>query len=274
MPATLEAAALTDSYRRRLIVLRDTSAATVVRLLDSIDLDGDVDGQVSAWIDTATMLLSSAQVEAARAAVQYLAAYVTASGSTPARGVVDPADYRGMRLFGRPLDVALSAAPATLLWRLGRSDGRGLAVASGLAQAMRVARSAVMAAGRGAQSDVMDADPSVSGWRRVTSSDPCGACMGAADGRVMRSDAGLEVHDSCRCTAEAVLSGVDNDRLRRPTGQELFDRLDRDGQNAMFEGRGGADKAEVVRREGVGTLIDVRSGRLTETSMSDLPDVA
>ena len=270
MPATPEAAALTDAHRRRLILLRDTTAAVVVRMLDQVDLDGDVDGQIDRWLASSTSLVGSAQADAAGVSARYVAAYVAASGLEPRRLSVDVARFRGMPVFGRRLEMALASAPAAMLWRLGRSDGRTQALAAGLSEATRVCRSAVMAAGRAGQSEAMVQDGRVSGWRRVTSTDPCGGCMGAADGRVLRTEAGMEIHDACRCTAEAVLDGVDDGRFRRPTGQEMFDRLDSDGQGRLFAGRGGAEKAEVVRREGVGVLVDRRAGRLTEAPLAEV----
>ncbi|MCK9250358.1 MAG: hypothetical protein M0P31_15465 [Solirubrobacteraceae bacterium] len=82
------------------------------------------------------------------------------------------------------------------------------------------------------------------GWVRKAEATACGACLALADGRVrppsMRS---FPKHTRCRCIAVPV--GPDGERP--PTGREVFDGLTVEEQNALFDHRGGAAKAELLR---------------------------
>lgn len=271
MPATAEAAEVTANYRRQLLAIRDQLVRVIALQLRGIDFDGDLERQIRAWTEDATGTVELGQREVARLASLYVPAYLTASGVEP--DPVDPLDvdrYAGRTPFGRQVQASLAMAPGAMLWRLGRGDGRNVAVTSGVARATRVTRTAVMGAAREAQTDAMAPQRQILGWRRVTSARPCGACLTAADGTLHgRRRAFARFHDSCRCTAEPAIRGLP-ERYRRPTGQELFDSLDENEQAGLFAGMGGADKAAIVRERGVAVLADERGGQLTETRMSDL----
>jgi hypothetical protein len=260
---------VSDRYRQRLIVLRDEVTRLAADGLRSIDLDRNLDDQIATYTALTTRSLEAAQREAARMASIYVPAYLAASGATSSANPIDHTSYSGIDLFGRRLSSAVASAPVAMLWRLGRSDGRATAVATGFAKISAVSRTAVMGSARTAQGDQMAAEPAIRGWRRVTSSRPCGACLAAADGEISPVRSDFPLHDACRCTAEPAIEGHP-DRYPRPTGQDIFDRLSADEQAALFAGRGGADKAALVREAGVTALLDRRGGRITEKALTDL----
>lgn len=269
MPANQQAAATTDVYRAQLLRLRERVTRQLALNVRGVDLDEDLEEQFAAWTEQATLLVELGQREAARMASVYVPAFLRASGVEPRSEPVDIDDHVGTDPFGKPVDAALATVPAVLLWRLGRGDGRPTALASGVVRSQRVTRTAVMGAARSAQAETMTRESVVVGWRRVTSAKPCGACLGLATGQVESKRRPVKVHDSCRCTAEPVLRNV-VEPLRRPSGQQLFDRLDPEAQDALFAGTGGAAKAAIVRERGVSVLVDERGGRSTEKRLVDL----
>ena len=269
MPPTEESARVTEAYRQRLIRMRDGITRLVAPALGSFDLDGDVDAQVTRWLAAAVSAVEAGQADAARLGDRYITGYLRGAGIERQTTRVDVSDHVGRDSFGRTVARALESAPTALLWRLGSSHGRAAAMASGLSTATRATRTAITDAARSAQAAVMDSEPRISGWRRVTSSRPCGACLASSDGRVHPAGSLPETHDSCRCTVEPVLTGVP-DRFRRPTGQEMFDRMGPQEQDALFAGTGGAAKAATVRERGVGVLLSRQSGRITETPLANV----
>ena len=92
----------------------------------------------------------------------------------------------------------------------------------------------------------MASEDRVKGWRRVIGGNPCGACLAEADGRTHDPTDPFRRHSHCRCVREPVVRGVP-DRYRRPTGREHFDALTPEGQAALFHGRGGEEKAALIR---------------------------
>lgn len=271
MPANRDAAAVTAGYRRRLIRLRDRATRQAALTWRGIDLDADdLEAAFAAWVDDTAATVRTAQTEASRLSGVYLAAYLGASGVTPRWDGPDPEAHAGRDAGGGRLAEGLRAAPAALLWRLGRGDGRTTAMASGVARLTRTTRTGVMGAARDTLREGMVAEPSVIGYRRVTSTRPCGACLAEAGEMVGEPGRALAFHGSCRCTQEAVLRGV-TERARRPSGQQMFDRMTREEQAALFAGRGGEAKAAAVRTSGVSALThrDDR-GRLIEAPLAAL----
>lgn len=269
MPPTAQAAAVTDRHRQQLLAVREQVTTTAVDAFLALDLDRPLDPQIARWSRQAVSVVELGQRDAARLTAAYLPAYLAAAGLTSSADPLDVDRYVGLGPFGRTLSAAIATAPRAMLWRLAHGVGRRLALATGVAEARRAARSSIMGAARASQADLMADEPAVTGWRRVTSPRPCGGCLSAADGRTVTDRQPMPIHDSCRCTAEAVL--LDQaERFARPTGQQLFDRLTRAEQDELFTGRGGAEKAAVVRARGVGVLAAHHGGRLTEAALADL----
>lgn len=241
MPATERSLAITDAYRARMIAAREAVARILLdrwRYLDWNDLAGSFDE----WRGTAAWAIAAGQREAATLSGAYLAAYVASETGERAEATVDPDAYTGTTRDGRPiaplLGVALIATKQAILRQRPPRD----ALAAGAARAVRIARTEVMEAGRRALGDAMQAEPRVKGYRRVTSGRrSCGACLGLASGEIRRTNRGLQIHASCRCTAEPVLAGV-REEVHRPTGREMFERMSPAEQDATL-----GPKAALIR---------------------------
>lgn len=90
-----------------------------------------------------------------------------------------------------------------------RSRGKSETVArdESFVEAAGAASRQVLTGGRQSLLTLLDDDPQVRGWIRVTDGDPCAFCaMLASRGPVFKSQesAGFSAHDHCACTAEPV----------------------------------------------------------------------
>lgn len=265
MPPNQEAAAVTARFRRNLLTLRDAVARSAAARLGNIDLDGGrqaINDQVAEWIRSTALLLGLAQQQAARLANDYVSGYMAAAGLTPAVDI-DLGAHVGKDPTGAALAAAVRSAPVAMLWRLGRGDGRAAAMASGMDRTIRVTRGAVMTSARGVTAERIDREPRISGWRRVTASRPCGACLARA-GVLMTSAVVFESHDRCGCHAEPVLKGVP-ERVQRPTGQQRWDAMSPADRAELLRGAGGATKAAAVTD--VNQLVAYVHGQMVEAPL-------
>jgi hypothetical protein len=203
MPSTAEAAAITDSYRRRLGQTRDAAAEGLAAGLAQVDLDltpAALERQLRVWTARGAGLLDAAADRATLLSVAYLSAYVRASG-------VD--DVPVATTTRRPPGAAraVEIARIGLLWRLGRGDGREMALRTATTYALRGARTHTMDAARQSLGEAMVEHPQVRGWRRVTAGTTDEFCASRA-GVLLEDQADVEAHPGCRCTAEPVLRQV------------------------------------------------------------------
>ena len=268
MPPNAAAAATTERFRQRLLRLRDAVSRSVALQLREIELDAGKDAtrrSLALWERSAALLVTLAQSEAGRLADVYISAYMSAGGVTP-EAPAAVAQHVGVDLNGRPVEESLRAAPVAFLWRLGRGDGRPAAYASGMDRAIRVTRGAVMATARGVIAERAESERRITGWRRVSASDPCGACL-ARSGVLMTSQNVFETHDRCNCTAEVVLLGVP-ERVKRQTGQERWDAMSPDQRAQLLAGAGGAQKAALITD--VNQLVAHSHGQMVEAPLASL----
>ncbi|EHN09412.1 hypothetical protein PAI11_37460 [Patulibacter medicamentivorans] len=100
---------------------------------------------------------------------------------------------------------------------------------------------------RDGMDSAMDADPAVTGWRRVSRAGCCGACLVLADTRVRALDERFPRHPHCRCIKEPVVRDVNEHDAGRATPQQRWDAMTTTEQDAMFAGHGGAAKADAIR---------------------------
>lgn len=185
---------------------------------------------------------------AARAGASIIADTVQAAGLPRPRDLADP-------------DVPVADVPAAVLraWQKARAAAQqdehvhepflraelARIVADSLTDAMRDGSHAQMAA-----------DRRIIGWRRVSRSGCCGACLALTTGRTMAVDERLATHTRCRCVAEPVIRGVNEHRTPFPTGAQRWQAMTAEQQDAMFHGHGGARKADLVR-SGAARLEDL-----------------
>lgn len=263
MAASRESLRLTDNYRRRIVALRRT---TIAALYASWELDEDnLDRSFARWLAGAEVALSAAQRTAAVLADVYVAGFVGSELGVPSAPLgLDPGAFAGRSGDGRPLREALTPPLYTVKRAIGAGRPIASALVSGRARAVRTASVELDAAADGALDSVLIARDEVVGWRRVSSSGSCGACLAAVTGAVQADARPLLRHPHCRCTKEPVVAGVP-DKFTRPTGQDLFDAMTAAEQNRLFAGRGGEAKAELLR-SGKVTLEDLS----TETRFNNV----
>lgn len=246
MPANGQSLRITDAYRSQLVRLRTQTATMATNAWAMVTLD-DLDRTVQQWAAIAGEVVARGQLAAATLTGNYLSAYVASELARPARPRdVDLAAYEGKTEDGRPVAELLAGAVIAVRVALGYGRSRDQALAAGLNRGVRGAAGQVLAAGRSAMDDMTQADQQIIGWRRVTSGDACGVCLGAATGAIQHDAEVLLCHDTCRCCKEPVVRGA-ADGVQRPTGSQIFDEMSADEQDALFAGRGGAAKADLIR---------------------------
>lgn len=243
MPASRQAAALTDAYRNRLLVIRQQATVATVRSWRA-QLDPDrLDETWGEFERTAVAALVAAQAAGVSLTSTYLAAYLSAELARPVQTpATDTAPLIGVTAGGIVIAKALVAARVATKLAIGSGTGPAAAMLLGQNRVARTVASEAMAAPRAALADAIREDDRLAGWHRVVAPGACGACLALATGQTMDAEDDLTVHSACRCVTEPVVVGV-SQRFRRPTGRELFDRMNEAEQDAMF----GAEKASLVR---------------------------
>lgn len=274
MPPNAAAAGLTDAYRRRVIRLRDALSSSMARQLESIDLAQPrrrLQNAFEDWSEQAAITTRGVQREIVADASAYLTAYLEAAEVTARWGGPDDvAAHIGRDLHGRSLDRSMTSPWVAMLWQLSRGSGRTSATSTGAAFAARTTRGAVMGCSQRVLAEGMTVEPSVESFRRVTSgSSPCLACLARSDDTVP-AGADMELHDNCRCTQEPVLRGIP-ERVQRPTGSERLRQMSAAELASLVAGRGGAEKAAAIRRQGLAAAVKRRpDGTITEATLADL----
>jgi hypothetical protein len=275
MAATEQAFQLTNNYRQQQSTVTENAVAILAALWRTIS-PAQLSATYPSFLAPAVRALTVAQQISGGLSAGYLPAFIGAeTGTVPAAPAVDVAARAGVTVDGRPLEQAVGRGLVQI--KMALATGRPIepAMNTGLAFVVRTARTEVPQAGRDILSEAMNQTHQVHGWVRVTSARPCGACLADA-GHFHIRHAPLPVHSACQCTAEPVVRNLP-DRFPRPTGQQIFDRMTPAEQDALFAGRGGADKAELIR-SGATPLADLatvqethNSGRwITETPLAAL----
>lgn len=240
---------VTDAYRAQLLALRARATQLIAAGYELVDLD-QLDLSFRTFLARAALTLEAAQRDGISLTDAYWAAYLAAELGPDAKPVpVETRQLAGRGRDGRPLDQVLQPAMFTVAAALGARLGRERALQMGLARLTRTVSNETMAAPRAALDLILEADVErVVGWRRVCSGNACGCCLGAATGAIQKTSQVLKVHGHCRCTKEAVVRGGRHERhWSRSTGQEIFDSKTPAEQDALFHGRGGHAKAQLIR---------------------------
>lgn len=246
MPATEQAARLTDAYRARLLAVRLQAVTVTTRRWSQITLT-DLDGSFDTWLEAAVAVLTMAQRTGVALTDAYLAAFLSAElGRQSDTQGVDPDEFAGQDRAGRPLARALGAAIITTKVALRQGRNGQDALRMGRNRAVRTVATETLAAPRDALGSLVEFDERVKGHRRVIAPGACGACLASASGDVQGKAEPLKVHRFCRCQSEPVVAGV-RETVRRPTGHEVFNSLSAAQQGALFHGRGGEEKAALIR---------------------------
>lgn len=273
MPSSARSIAITDAYRAQALAIRrravagvSTSWATLLRL-DELDLS------FARWLVAAVALTSRAQAATVALSDAYLAAFVSEELGRAVDPVgLDVAAFAGRSTTGRPLAELFDPTLASVKRALAGGRPPEQASAIGRARATSSASFETDEAGRAALDEAMSSSKRVRGWRRVTAGRACGACLASSTGKVQKPAERLLVHPHCHCTKEPVVEGAP-DEIRRPSGPELFHRMSKAEQNALFAGRGGEAKAELVRSGEIELhdLITRNDQRSRQTVITETP---
>lgn len=256
MPGVDEALAVTDAYRAQLLTLRDDVARAVGRQWSATVTLDNLDAGGRRWLTMATTVVAAGQLEAARMSAAYLAAFLTVELGQPVGTTgLDWRARTGRTTDGRPVGAVLAVSLMTVKQLISRRRPPADALRAGHARALRVAMTEPMESSRAALDEAITTEDRVIGWRRVTSSAPCGACIGAATGAIQETDQLLLAHPRCRCTKEPVVRGV-REHVQRPTGQAMWDAMSPGEQDNLFAGTGGKAKADLIR-SGDASLADL-----------------
>lgn len=248
MPAYKRSLAITDRYRRQFQQTNTLASQRVGQGFNDIVRVDNLDVNFRLFVPFAVGIINTARAQQVRLADAYVSRFATSELRRNINPLGISTDkYAGQfDQFGRPLDEALW--PALYSTKLGVHRGYKMnqAVAFGVARITRITSMMVASAGRNAMSDIMDRSGEVRGWTRVSEGDACGACLALVTGEVLDPSEDLSEHPNCNCTAEPVIAGV-RESVQRPTGQEIFDSMSSSQQDQLFAGRGGADKAQLLR---------------------------
>jgi hypothetical protein len=277
VPSTPQAYRLTDTYRSNLLDLRARTAHLAASAWMALSLR-DLDASYGRWRSLVGAAVEGVKRQGVTLSDAYLATYVAAElGTHPQLQGLDPSPFVDT-VDGRSLADALT--PPLFTVKRALAEGRQDALRLGLVRATRVVSEEVLDAPRRALGDLMANEDRVDGWKRVIGANPCGACLAQADGRVHEPTDAFHRHGHCRCVREPVVRGVP-DTFRRPTGREFFDGLSPEDQAALFHGRGGAEKADLIRSGAVPLDALVRReaqvvtpDQFTEASLDDLRALA
>lgn len=202
MAATPAGARLTEAHRLSQTSIGVRLSAEMLLLWSLVDTK-QLDRTVPQWLAAAMALIQVRRIESVRLAASYLTAFRTleAPAAVPFRPILATsldtlAASTSLRVVG-PISVKRAMAA-------GRSLARASEVAS--TNTARTAMRHALEGGRDTIAATVRADPSVRGFRRVTSGDACKFCtMLAGRGAVYSgATATFQAHDGCSCSAEPV----------------------------------------------------------------------
>lgn len=230
MPGSDLAFRITDVFRARLASIRATAEAQTVALFRQVDVR-DLDGTFP--LDALDSAITTQQAEAIRTADVYFAAFMSAeTGAVQGPVGVDPLLRAGSTRDGRPIATVLALSVMSMKLATVQGSSAAQVRLSGLARAVRVARTESVDAGRQTVQDLMDQDDRVSGYQRVTAGEPCGACLALAGNTIPTAEA-FPLHGACQCVGEPVVSGV-RQTVLRPTGRDLLESMGPDRAAELY----------------------------------------
>jgi hypothetical protein len=255
LPRNEHSIALTDHYRRQLLALRQATTLRVAPAWAAVDL-ADFEASFARLAPVIAAVIAGGQGTMVGLTGAYALAYLRHELDDP---TVPPpeADTRarvGQTVDGRPVQEALRPVAVTVTQGLMLGWQPGRAQRAGWNKLARAVAWQTLSAAHLALGDTIRVSDHVGGWRRVCSANSCGACLGMADGHVMSDQTPMRRHSHCRCVAAPVVRGV-TEHAHYRTGQQLFDALTEPEQAQLFAGRGGEEKAQVARDQGVAALV-------------------
>lgn len=253
MPATGFALRLEQVYGRELAKLWRRVVAIVISGYDRVDHD-DLAAFFRSFIPIAADTIVLGQQQAQALASAFVTQYVEAEAQRAYRPAAAADGIAGTSIDGAPLGSALSGAVGAT-W-LALRQGRPTPEALGLGRLFvgRLAGRAVSDAAEREQSHQAERSRGLlKGWTWVSVGDSCPVCLAQADNRVRPYSASMRRHPGCDCIAAPQVVGIE-ERVTRPTGEDIFAAMAPDEQEAIFK-NAGAEKAEMIR-SGAARLAD------------------
>lgn len=241
MPRNPRSLQLTESYRRRLLAIRERLERDTRARWPRIE-----DFDTSPWLVSTANATAQAQREGVRTTAGYLAALLSLELGRRVQPPRLEADrYVGLSRDGRPLNEALETALIGTRARLSVGEPPEQALSYGLNRALRMTAHEAVQTPREALLDAVEADERLGGWQRAVAG-TCAACMALSG----ESAPHFEVHPGCQCLPLPTVRGVP-ERVALPTGAALFARMNAKEQEKAV----GPTAAEVIR-EGKADLKD------------------
>lgn len=156
-------------------------------------------GDVDSFVEQAIVIDELARSATVAETDAYLTAALLTAGIDTTPAGLDPEAFR------RPVDPQeLWSRPAKHV-RMKLADGVEPPAATSFGRHMAGALLAtgLQYAARGASAFRLGAEPSATGYRRVTGSKPCGLCVAASD-QLYHVEQLMPIHDNCHCTVKPV----------------------------------------------------------------------
>lgn len=249
-------------YRAQQVTVRSTVEA-LLALWDLVDI-ADLDGSWAAVADRAAQLLALGQYQAARQAVDYLAAQALAQELAAAEAAVDPRAFAGVAADGRPLASLLLGAVTQTKAAIGSGLTFDEALLRGASWLTLTTSNETAQAGRNADHVGLTANPAMTGYVRMLQPPSCGRCAILA-GKWFKWNQGFARHPHCDCVHVPAADAAGVADIRTDT-RGYFDSLSHADQARYFGGeanaqaiRDGADPAQVVNiynRRNRRTVVD------------------
>lgn len=237
MPAQQQSLRVTSTYRQRLAGIQERLARDVAGIWDAIDPD-DLAGTYDAA--RAARLIEAAQRRSAQTSSGYLTAFLSSELDRRVAAAT-VAVVSGETPAGRPLGDATFGVILGVKQRIGQDATPAEALGAGRVELLRLADVAADRAARQTLTAGLVEDDRFTGWRRAVRG-TCGACLGAASGRLSSPDEEIDTHPGCQCVQEPQVRGAVQ-RFHRPSGAAIFAAYSVARQNALF----GEEKAQLVR---------------------------
>lgn len=158
-----------------------------------------------------TVLVTAAQLAAARSAAEYVPAVLEslAIAAEPAAGVA-ATSFAGVASDGRPLETLLYGAVTTAKTAIGQGVARPQALAKGGQWLDMVVATQVADAERAATGVEIAVRPQVTGWVRMVNVPSCSRCVVLA-GKFFKWNRGFERHPGCDCRHIPAIEAVADD---------------------------------------------------------------
>ena len=197
MPAKANSLKVTDSYRRRMVAIRERAKSEARKTWSKVRLS-DLDATYNPGM--LAVSVAAMQREAAQLSAGYLGAFIASeTGSKIPLPTVQ--SLAGQAPNGANLRAVLDTPLIGVKIDIGEGMTPELALQKGGSRLVRLVGAATDQSAREALRVAMDEADEVEGYQRAVKG-TCGACAGMADGSTLPAGTELEIHPDCQCVSE------------------------------------------------------------------------